>query len=81
MNMISYNTKEARDQFNQIINHVVETKETVWIIKGKKPAVQIIPIEKKTRHLGLLKGTDFWISDDFDESDKIIEKLFHGDEE
>ncbi len=76
-----YNTKEARNQFNQIINHVIETRESVWITKDKKLAAKIVPIEIKPRQLGLLKQSDFWIADDFDDVDEEIETLFYGEKE
>ncbi len=75
----SYSTKEAKNQLNQIINHVLETKETVWITKSKKPVVKIVPIQKKVRQLGLLEGENFWISPDFDEADAEIDHLFYGE--
>lgn len=74
-----YNTKEARDQFNQIINHVMATREEIWIMKDKKLAAKIVPIEKKQRQLGLLENSDFWISEDFDAPDENIEALFYGE--
>lgn len=76
-----YNTRDARDQFNQIINHVMTTREEVWITKDKKLAAKIVPIEKKPRQLGLLDNSDFWIADDFDASDENIENLFYSEEE
>lgn len=76
-----YNTKDARDQFNQIINHVMATREEVWITKDKKLAAKIIPIDKKPRQLGLLDNSNFWIADDFDAPDESIEMLFYGEKE
>lgn len=77
-----YNTKEARDQFNQIINHILATGEEIWITKDKKLAAKIVPIEKKLRQLGLLdNSTEFWIADGFDEPDPNIEALFYGEKE
>lgn len=79
MNTLLYNTKDARNQFNQIINHVADTGEVVWITKDKKPVVKIVPFEKKIRQLGLLKESDFWIGDDFDDTNDTINELFYGD--
>lgn len=78
MNTVLYNTKEARDQFSQIIKQVVDSGEAVWITKGKKAVVKIVPVEQQARHLGLLKNADFWIAPDFDETNDIIEALFYG---
>ncbi len=82
MNTLLYNTKEAKNQLNQIINHVIVSQETVWITKDKKVVVKIVPVEKKVRQLGLLKDdANFWIADDFDETNDDIAALFSGEHE
>ena len=53
----------------------------IWITKDKKLAAKIVPIERKSRQLGLLDNSDFWIADDFDAPDKSIEALFYGEKE
>ena len=72
------NTREARNQFNQLIQYVMTTGEEVLVTKGKKPAVKIVLVQNVPRKLGLLKGHPFWISPDFDEESSEINALFQN---
>jgi prevent-host-death family protein len=67
---------EAKTQLSSLIARVTEGEEIV-IRRGQRPVAKIIryddpPVRRK---LGALKGK-IWVSDDFDEPDEEIERLF-----
>lgn len=79
--MITTNIYQAKTQLSKLIAQVEEGKEVV-IAKAGKPVAKIVPYEQKLkpRVAGLWKGK-VRISDDFDDEDEEINKLFYGDKE
>lgn len=67
---------EAKSQLSRLIERAGEGEEIV-IRRGPKPVAKIIAYapERKRRIPGDLKGK-IWMSDDFDEPDEEIERLF-----
>lgn len=72
------NIYQAKTQLSKLIEQVLEGKEVV-IAKAGKPVAKLVPYKKqlKPRKLGLWKGK-IWVSDDFDDEDPEINKLFYG---
>ena len=75
------NIHEAKTHFSKLIARVQKGEEII-IGKAGKPIATISAFKQKTqkRTPGLLKGK-VWISDDFDDEDHEINKLFYGSEE
>jgi len=68
---------EAKTQLSRLIELVGEGEEIV-IRRGPRPVAKLVrydDTERKPRKPGSLKG-EIWISDDFDEPDEEIERLF-----
>ena len=67
---------EAKTQLSSLIARVTDGEEIV-IRRGQHPVAKIIAYapEPKRRIPGDLKGK-IWMSDDFDEPDEEIERLF-----
>jgi prevent-host-death family protein len=67
---------EAKTQLSSLIARVTDGEEIV-IRRGQRPVAKIIAYapEPTPRKPGALKGK-IWISDDFDEPDEEIERLF-----
>lgn len=67
---------EAKTQLSSLIARVTDGEEIV-IRRGQRPVAKIVAYapERKRRIPGDLKGK-IWISDDFDEPDEEIERLF-----
>jgi antitoxin (DNA-binding transcriptional repressor) of toxin-antitoxin stability system len=68
---------EAKTQLSSLIERVTGGEEIV-IRRGQRPVAKIVaytPEEPKRRKPGDLKG-QIWMSDDFDEPDEEIERLF-----
>jgi prevent-host-death family protein len=67
---------EAKTQLSSLIVRVTDGEEIV-IRRGQSPVAKIIAYapESKPRKPGALKGK-IWISEDFDEPDEEIERLF-----
>jgi prevent-host-death family protein len=67
---------EAKTQLSSLIARVSEGEEIV-IRRGQHPVAKIIRYDDPPvrRQMGDLKGK-IWISDDFDEPDEEIERLF-----
>ena len=67
---------EAKTQLSSLIERVIDGEEIV-ICRGKRPVAKIIAYtaEPKPRKPGDLRGK-IWMSDDFDEPDEEIERLF-----
>jgi len=55
----------------------VEGGEEIQIARAGKPVARLVPEEKtrQPRQPGFLKGK-IWVSDDFDEPDEELERLF-----
>jgi prevent-host-death family protein len=67
---------EAKTQLSQLIARVGAGEEIV-IRRGQRPVAKIVAYspERKPRVPGALKG-QIWMSEDFDEPDEEIERLF-----
>jgi prevent-host-death family protein len=67
---------EAKTQLSSLIERVKEGEEIV-IRRGSRPVAKIVPYQQppKRRIPGDLRG-QIWMSDDFDEPDEEIERLF-----
>ena len=67
---------EAKTQLSSLIARVTDGEEIV-IRRGRRPVAKIIRYEESPvrRQLGALKGK-IWMSDDFDEPDEELERLF-----
>lgn len=74
------NIHEAKTHFSKLIARVQKGEEIV-IGKAGKPVAKISVMTEKPqkRIIGLWKGK-VWISDDFDDEDLEINKMFYGDE-
>lgn len=78
--MIIINIHQAKTQLSKLLEDVSSGKEVI-IAKAGKPVAKLSPYkeDKKSRKPGLWKGK-IWVSDDFDEEDEEINKLFYGKE-
>jgi prevent-host-death family protein len=67
---------EAKTQLSSLIERVVEGEEIV-IRRGQSPVVKLVRYEEPStrRPMGELRG-QIWMSEDFDEPDEEIERLF-----
>lgn len=67
---------EAKTQLSRLIERT-QAGEEVVIRRGKRPIAKLIRYEAPIapRRLGALSG-QIWVSDDFDEPDEEIERLF-----
>ena len=67
---------EAKTQLSRLIERVTDGEEIV-IRRGKRPVAKLVAYatERKRRVPGDLRG-QIWMSDDFDEPDEEIERLF-----
>ena len=67
---------EAKTQLSSLLERVTDGEEIV-IRRGQKPVAKLIRYDESAvpRQLGALRG-QIWMSDDFDEPDEEIERLF-----
>jgi prevent-host-death family protein len=67
---------EAKTQLSSLIARVTDGEEIV-IRRGQRPVAKIVRYDEPfvRRQLGALKGK-IWMSDDFDEPDEELERLF-----
>ena len=72
------NIHEAKTNLSKLIEQALAGKEVI-IAKAGKPVVKLVSYKekKKPRVPGLWKGK-IWMSDDFNEEDEEINKLFYG---
>lgn len=73
------NIHQAKTHLSKLLEEVAKGKEVI-IAKAGKPVAKLVSFkeEKKPRKPGLWKGK-IWMSDDFNEEDEDINKLFYGD--
>lgn len=73
------NVHEAKTHLSRLLARV-EAGEEVTIAKAGRPVARLVPITDTTwkRPLGMDKGSDFFIADDFDAPDPDIIALFEG---
>ena len=73
------NIHEAKTNLSKLIEKVEKGNEVI-IAKAGKPIVKMIkfkgPVKKSS--YGIFKGK-IWMSDDFNEEDEEINKLFYGE--
>jgi prevent-host-death family protein len=67
---------EAKSQLSQLIERAAKGEEIV-IRRGKAPVARLVGYSEQSarRKLGGLRG-QIWMSDDFDEPDEEIERMF-----
>jgi prevent-host-death family protein len=67
---------EAKTQLSSLIERVTDGEEIV-IRRGRQPVVKLVRYDEPAgrRRMGALRG-QIWMSDDFDEPDEEIERLF-----
>lgn len=77
--MQTINIHEAKTNLSKLIEETSKGKEVI-ISKAGKPVAKLVAYkeELKPRVPGLWKGK-VWVSDDFDDEDEEINKLFHGE--
>lgn len=75
-----YNIHEAKTNLSKLIEKTLKGEEII-IAKAGKPVAKLSFYEEKLkpRKLGLWKGK-VWVSNDFDEEDEEINKLFYEGE-
>ena len=75
-----FNIHEAKTNLSKLIEKTLNGEEII-IAKAGKPVAKLSSYKKKLkpRKGGLLKGK-IWISDDFDDEDEEINKLFYEGE-
>lgn len=73
------NIHQAKTQLSKLLEEVSLGKEII-IAKAGKPVARLTAFKEeiKPRHPGLWKNK-IWISDDFNEENKAINKLFYGE--
>lgn len=74
------NIHEAKTNLSRLIEKTL-AGEDVIIAKAGKPVAKLVAYKEKVkpRKFGLLKGK-IWISDDFNDEDEEINKLFYGEQ-
>ena len=67
---------EAKTQLSSLLERVRDGEEVV-IRRGQLPVAKLVRFDEPTtrRRMGELRG-QIWMSDDFDEPDEAIERLF-----
>lgn len=75
-----FNIHEAKTNLSKLIEKTLNGEEII-IAKAGEPLVELVVHKKKLkpRKLGLWKGK-VWISDDFDDEDEEINKMFYEGE-
>lgn len=73
------NIHQAKTNLSRLIEKTLQGEDVV-IGKAGKPVAKLVAYKEKTkpRKPGLLKGK-IWISDDFNDEDEEINKLFYGE--
>jgi prevent-host-death family protein len=67
---------EAKTQLSNLIERVTDGEEIV-IRRGQQPVAKLVKYDEpaRPRQMGALRG-EIWMSDDFDEPDEELERLF-----
>ena len=76
--MQTVNIHKAKTNLSKLIEKTLQGEDVV-IAKAGKPVAKLVAYKEKLkpRKLGLWKGK-VWVSDDFDDEDEEINKLFYG---
>ncbi len=77
--MIIANVHKAKTELSKLIAAALAGEEVV-IAKNEEPVVKLIKYEKPKikSSYGILKGK-VWMSDDFNDEDEEINKMFYGE--
>lgn len=72
------NIHEAKTNLSKLIEKTLKGEDVI-IAKAGKPVVKLVAYKEKLkpRKAGLWKGK-VWVSDDFDDEDEEINKMFYG---
>lgn len=75
--MQTINIHQAKTNLSKLIQKTLNGEDVV-IAKAGKPVVKLVVYKEKLkpRKFGLLKGK-IWVSDDFDDEDPEINKMFY----
>lgn len=75
-----FNVHQAKTNLSKLIEKTSKGEEII-IAKAGKPVVKLVPYKEKLkpRKFGLWKGK-VWMSDDFNDEDEEINKLFYEGE-
>lgn len=78
--MLIMNIHQAKTNLSKLIEAALNDEDVV-IAKAGKPAAKVVAYKEKKspRKLGMWKGK-VWMSDDFNEEDEEINKLFYSEE-
>ncbi len=78
MSLQMTNIYQAKTNLSRLVNLALAGEDVV-IAKAGKPVVKLVPYEalKKPRTFGKFKG-QISVSDDFDEEDEEINKMFYN---
>lgn len=78
--MQTINIHQAKTNLSKLIEKTSKGEEVI-IAKAGKPVAKLVAYKEKLkpRKPGLWKGK-IWVSDDFDDEDEEINKLFYGEE-
>ncbi len=78
MSLQMTNIYQAKTNLSQLVAQALAGNEVI-IAKAGKPVVKLVPYEepKKPRTFGKFKG-QISVSDDFDEEDEEINKMFYN---
>ena len=76
--MLTANIHQAKTNLSKLIAHALAGNEVI-IAKAGKPVAKLVAYkpEKKERVPGIWKGK-IWMSDDFNDEDEEITKLFYS---
>ena len=78
MEKLVVNVHEAKTHLSKLLERV-EAGEEIVIARAGKPVAQLAPLPRpKRREPGSARG-QIWMSDDFDDPDPEIERMFYGD--
>lgn len=74
-----FNIHQTKTNLSKLLEKM-QKGEDIIIAKSGKPIAKLVPYEEKLkpRKAGLWKGK-IWVSDDFDDEDPEINKLFYGE--
>lgn len=74
------NIHEAKTNLSKLLEMVYLSDKEIIIAKAGKPVAKLISYKetKKPRKFGLMKGK-IWMSDDFNDEDEEINKMFYGE--
>jgi prevent-host-death family protein len=72
--MVTLNLSEAKTQLSKLVERAAAGEEIV-IAKEGKPMARLVPLGRKPRRSGFLKGK-VWMAEDMDAVDEEITQMF-----